>query len=72
MALKASQIQEQLKNFSENVRQKRLVVEFDACDSCGAPMAFDHERDLVQDTIVERAHCPQCQKKAKARQYRRQ
>jgi uncharacterized protein with PIN domain len=73
MLQRASQIQEQMSEIKEEIRKKRLAIEFQQCQSCHSEIRFEHQisKDFRSghSHVVESGQCPRCLGRVEARQF---
>jgi len=73
MLQKASQIQEQLSEYKEQIRRKRLLMQYQQCSQCHTNIEYSHEiiRDMEAQSlhVREHGHCPQCKGQIPSRQF---
>jgi uncharacterized protein with PIN domain len=73
MLQKAGEIQNQLFEFKEEIRKKRLALEFHQCGRCRSQLDFNYQvsHDFVSGRveIVETGSCPRCLGQTQARRF---
>lgn len=73
MLQKAGQIQSQLVEFKEEIRKKRLVLQFHECARCHSQLNFNHQisHDFMSGRVevIEKGSCPRCLGEIQSRRF---